>query len=308
MSGAAAGSSPQASLRDPAVLIPFVVVTMIWGSTWLVIRDQISSVPAGWSVCYRFAVAGVAMALLARARGLSLRLDGMGLLFAAALGLFQFAGNFNFVYRAEAWLTSGLVAVLFALLILPNSLLAWIALRQPLPRMVLVGGGVAVAGIGLLFLQEYRAAVVAPDKVLTGIVLALCALTCASVANVMQGSGIAHRVPMLPLLAWAMLLGSAMDGAFAWATAGPPVIDPRPAYLGGILYLALAGSVITFPLYFRLIQRVGAGRAAFSSVLVPVIAMLLSTLFEGYRWSPLSAAGAALALLGVGIAIRARAS
>jgi drug/metabolite transporter (DMT)-like permease len=297
-----------ASLTDPAVLLPFLIVTFIWGSTWLVIRDQISSVPASWSVAYRFGVAGIAMAVLAKVRGVPLAIGRSGIVFAALLGLAQFALNFNFVYRAEIWLTSGVVAVLFALLILPNSLFAWIAFRQPMARAVMLGGGIAIIGVALLFMHEYRDARADPAHVLGGMAFALCGMMSASISNVMQGAPIARRLPMLSVLAWAMMIGAAADAAFAWWLFGPPVLDPRPAYIGGVLYLALAGSVVTFPLYFRLIQQVGAGRAAFSSVLVPVIAMLLSTLFEGYDWSPLAASGALLAIAGVLVAIRARAS
>ncbi|WP_336962228.1 DMT family transporter [Sphingobium aquiterrae] len=307
--GAPAGvHRPAASLADPAILLPFLVVTFIWGSTWLVIRDQIGSVPASWSVAYRFAVAGIAMAALAMARGVPMAIGRNGMLFAAALGVAQFTLNFNFVYRAEAWLTSGVVAVLYALLILPNSLLGWAVFRQPVGRAVLLGGGIAIIGVALLFMHEYRAATAGPAQVLGGMAFALCGLMSASIANVMQGAQIARRLPMLSVLAWAMLIGAVVDAAFAWWQSGPPVFDPRPAYVGGILYLAIAGSVVTFPLYFRLIQRVGPSRAAFSGVLVPVIAMLLSTLFEGYRWSLLAVAGAALAIVGVLVAIRARAS
>ena len=64
--------------------------------------------------------------------------------------------------------------------------------------------------------------------------------------------------------------------------------------------------MVTFPLYFRLIQRLGAGRAAYTAVLIPVIAMLISTLVEGYRWTGLAAAGALLAVVGMVIALRAK--
>ena len=78
-------------------------------------------------------------------------------------------------------------------------------------------------------------------------------------------------------------------------------------YWLGIGWLGIAGSVVTFPLYFRLIQRVGAGRAAYTSVLIPLIAMLISTLVEGYRWTGLAFSGAVLAVAGMAIALRAKA-
>ncbi|MGC4250686.1 MAG: DMT family transporter [Sphingobium sp.] len=288
------------------VILPFILVTLIWSSTWIVIRDQLSAVPPSWSVCYRFLVAGIGMALFAMARRVPLRLPPEGIAFAALLGLAQFVLNFNFVYRAEHYLTSGVVATVYAMLLIPNSILAWIAFRQPVSRAFMAGSAIAIAGIALLLVKEYRAAAIAPDAVLLGVALSIAGLFSASAANIMQGMQIARRLPMVAVLAWAMLIGSAMDAAFAWITAGPPVMEWRVSYVTGILWLGIAGSVVTFPLYFQLIQRIGAARAAYSGVLIPVIAMLISTAVEGYRWTALSVAGAALAVLGMVIALRAK--
>lgn len=291
--------------RGPVVL-PFIIVTLIWGSTWIVIRGQLGSVPPSWSICYRFLLAGVAMLLLAKMRRVPLRMDAAGFVFAGLLGTAQFVMNFNFVYRAEHYLTSGVVAVIYAMLLIPNSLLAFLAFRQPVSRTFIAGSAVAMTGIGLMLIHEYRGAQVRPDMVLLGVLLSLAGLMSAAIANVMQGMQIARRLPMVAVLAWAMLIGATLDAAFAWITAGPPVFSTEPGYLFGIVWLALAGSVVTFPLYFRLIQRIGAGRAAYSSVLIPVIAMLISTVVEGYRWTLLPAAGALLAVTGMVIALRAK--
>jgi drug/metabolite transporter (DMT)-like permease len=103
-----------------------------------------------------------------------------------------------------------------------------------------------------------------------------------------------------------MLYGTIVDAALAWALSGPPVFPTSGAYWAGTAYLAIAGSVVTFPLYYTLIRQLGAGRAAYNGVAVIVIAMLISTVFEGYRWSPLAIAGAGLAMVGLVIALRAR--
>ena len=288
------------------VILPFLLVTLIWSSTWIVIRDQLGAVPPSWSVCYRFLLGAAGMALFATIRRVPLRLPPAGIAFAGALGVAQFVLNFNFVYRAEHYLTSGVVATVYALLLIPNSILAWIAFRQPVSRAFILGSLVAIAGIMLLLLREYRAAPVSAEAVLVGIALSIAGLVSASSANVMQGMQIARRLPMAAVLTWGMLIGSAVDAAYAWATVGPPVIEWRAGYLFGIVWLGIAGSVVTFPLYFQLIQRVGPGRAAYSSVLIPVIAMLISTVFEDYRWSTLSVAGAVLAVAGMVIALRAK--
>lgn len=288
------------------VLIPFAIVTLIWGSTWIVIRDQLGVVPPSWSVAYRFAVAGVAMLAVAALGGNSLRLDRRGLAFAALVGIPQFALNFNFVYRAEALIPSGLVAVVFALLLVPNAVFSRIWLGLRMGRQLMIGSAIAIAGVALLFVHEVQVSERGAHAVLLGVALVLAGVCSASVANVAQATDTARNHPMMTTLGWAMLIGAGADAAFAWATVGPPVVDWRPGYIAGILYLALPGSVVTFPLYFRLLRVIGPTKAAYSSVLVPVIAMALSTLFEGYRWSLLPAAGSALVLVGLVAALRAR--
>ncbi|MGP7794976.1 DMT family transporter [Sphingomonas sp. CLY1604] len=298
--------APAPQSTRAAILVPFALVTLIWGSTWLVIRDQLAVVPPSWSVTYRFLVAGLAMAVVAKVKGERVALDGRGWMFAGAIGLFQFCLNFNFVYRAEHHITSGLVAVVFALLLVPNALLARVLLGQRMGRQLVVGSGVAMAGIALLFLHEARVGPAGTAATLAGIGFTGVAILAASMANVLQATPTARRYPMMATLAVAMLIGAAIDGAVAWWLTGPPVVEMRAAYWAGILYLGLAGSALAFPLYYRVLRVIGPAKAAYSSVIVPVIAMLLSTLFEGYRWSPLAALGAALAGVGLVIALRAR--
>jgi drug/metabolite transporter (DMT)-like permease len=289
-----------------AILVPFAIVTLIWGSTWIVIRDQIGRVPPQWSVSYRFLLAGLAMAAWARWRGESFRFDARGLAIVAALAVCQFCLNFNLVYEAERFVTSGLVAVVFALLLVPNALLGRVFLGQRLGRQLLAGSAVAVAGVTLLFVNEARADPHGPGQSVTGIALTLAAILAASSANVLQASRAAQAYPIGATLAAAMLTGAAIDAAVAWAVAGPPVVEWRLGYWLGILYLALAASAVAFALYFRILRVIGPAKAAYSSVIVPVIAMALSTLFEGYRWSALAAAGAALAGAGLAVALTAR--
>jgi drug/metabolite transporter (DMT)-like permease len=294
----------QASFFEPRVLFPFLLITVIWGSTWLVIRDQLGTVPAGWSVTYRFVIAAAAMFALAAWRGDSLRIGREGHWLALAFGVPQFFLNFNFVYLAEHYVTSGLVAVVFALLLVPNSALGWLFLKQRVTARFLLGSTVAVAGVALLFLQELRHSDVPSGDILLGIGVTLLAVLSASVSNVMQASERLRHRPVAAMLAWGMLYGLLFDAAFAWFMHGPPVVETRIGYWLGLVYLGLFASALAFTIYFRILRLVGPARAAYSSLLVPVIAMTLSTLFEGYRWSLLAAAGGVLALIGLVIALR----
>ncbi|WP_137752697.1 DMT family transporter [Sphingopyxis sp. L1A2A] len=298
--------SAQPGLLTPRVLFPFLFVTLIWGSTWIVITGQLGVVPPSWSVAYRFFVGAAAMFAYAAWRRERLTLSGAGWGFAALLGLAQFALNFNFVYRAEQHITSGLVAVLFALLIVPNTLLGRAFLKTRVEGRFLLGAGIAIVGVGMMILHEYRAANVGAGEVLIGTVLTLCGVMSASASNVMQGSSIAREQSMAVMIAWAMLFGALGDALFAWMTVGPPTIEMTPGYLGGVFYLGVIASAVTFPLYFNIIRAVGPGQAAWSSVLIPIIAMGFSTLFEGYRWAPLSIGGGLVALIGLVIAVAKR--
>jgi drug/metabolite transporter (DMT)-like permease len=289
-----------------SVLIPFAIITLIWGSTWLVIKDQLHTVPPSWSVTYRFAVAGVTMLVWAAMRGERLGLDGRGMAFAIALGVTQFVLNYNLVYVSEQYITSGVVAVVYALLLVPNAILARIFLGQRMGRQLVIGSIVAIAGVALLFAHEAQLSEAGARQALIGIGIALAGLLFASIANVMQAARVAKAYPMATMLGWAMLLGAALDGVFSFATAGPPTIELRWGYVIGILYLGVVGSGVAFSLYFALIRTIGPTKAAYTGVANPVIAKLLSTLFEGYRWSWLAAGGAVLALAGLVIALKAR--
>lgn len=298
--------STETTRIDASIVVPFIIFTGVWGSTWIVIRDQIGTVPPQWSVAYRFVLAAVAMALVAKWKGQSLKLDRGGLIAALVIGVTQFSLNFNSVYMAERFITSGVVATVFALLLIPNSLLAWAFLGQKPNARFLWAGLVAVAGVALLFIHELRSSPLAGRDIAIGLAFTLAGLLGASAANVYQAGEEARRHPLLALLAWSMAIGAVIDICLAFAVAGPPVFEARLGYWAGVIYLALLGSVLCFALYFPVVRKIGPGKAAYSSVLVPVIAMSLSTVFEDYRWSPLAIAGAALSLGGMLLALARR--
>lgn len=299
-------SPSEARLLQPRILIPFIIVTLIWGSTWTVIRDQLGEVPPTWSVTYRFLIAAAAMFAYAVAKGWSLRIGARGHALAAAFGLPQFFLNFNFVYWAEQYVTSGLVAVVFTMLLIPNAVLGRLFLDQRIPKRFVVGSAVAMLGVAMLFLQEIRTTSLAAGAVLLGIGLTLAGVLSASISNVMQASANLRDRPIPSMIAWGMAYGVLANALVAFFVYGPPVIEYRVGYWAGLIYLGLFASALAFTFYFEIIRAIGPGRAAYSSLLVPIIAMALSTIFEGYRWSLLAAAGVAIALVGLFIALNAR--
>lgn len=295
---------PESVSRLRSVTIPFMIFTAIWGSTWIVIRSQLGVVPPQWSVTYRFVVASLAMAAIACWKGESLRIGRKGVLAAAFLGFTQFCLNFNAVYLAERHITSGVVATVFALLLIPASLMGWAFLGHKPSKRFAWSSLVAVSGIALLFVHEIREHPADSRQIAAGIGLTLVGMLGAAIANVVQARPEIRRYPLFALLAWSMAAGAVIDAIIALVMTGAPTFDARPSYWFGVLYLALFASVLTFSLYYPVVRKIGPAKAAYSSVLVPIIAMGFSTWFEDYQWTGLTVAGAFLALGGMAAAVR----
>nr|WP_298932089.1 DMT family transporter [uncultured Erythrobacter sp.] len=302
-------SAAQTPMLSWRVILPFILTGSIWGSTWFVITGQIDGVPAAWSVFYRFALATPALFLVAFLMKRRLILTRPEHKLAALVGIFQFSGNFLFVYHAELYVTSGIVAMMFGLLMVPNAIFGRVFLGEKVQSGFMIGSAVAIVGVLLLLVHEWRAnpnAGVVGGNVALGIGLAFLGILAASLANVIQANPTGRAVPMVSLLAWAMLYGTIFDLGFAFLTAGPPPVPSSGTYWAGIVYLALIGSVVTFPLHYNLVREIGAGRTAYNSILTISVAMAISTLFEDYRWTALTIGGMVLAVIGMVFALRSK--
>ena len=297
-------TAPRTFLRV-TIVGPFLLVALIWGSTWYVITGQIAQAPPAWTICWRFMLATPAMFAVAALLRNSLAIGRSGHGLALLLGLIQFCANLNFVYNAELHLTSGIVAVMFALMIVTNAALAWVILGERVTKRFWLSGVVAFSGMVLLLIHEAHFGLPRGD-VMTGALLTLAGIGAASIANVLQAAKVGRALPMASLLAWAMLYGTGFNALLALATEGLPVLPSSGEFWAGLAWLAIGGSVVTFYFYYGLIRKIGAGRAAYQNILVIIVAMLISTGLEGYRWSLLSVLGALLALAGTVMALRER--
>jgi drug/metabolite transporter (DMT)-like permease len=302
--------SPSAAAAPPApggsTLVLFLVPTFIWGTTWLVIKFQLGRVPPEVSVAWRFALASALLLGWCAIRGLPLRLGLAAHLGCAALGVLLFGVNYVLVYQAEARLTSGLVAVLFAFLVFWNLLGARVFFGAPAPRAVVAGAVLGVLGVALLFWPEVTS-VGADGRIAAGVGCAVGGTLIASAGNLISQRLFARGVPLVPGTGYAM--GYAALLLLGWCAVGgvPLAFDPRPPYVLSLLYLSAFGSIVAFVTYLTLVQRIGAGRAGYNAAAVPVVAMAVSTLFEGYRWTAAAAAGMALVVAGTVLVLRARA-
>ena len=286
--------------------IIYAIVVLIWGTTWYAIKFQLGVVAPEISLVYRFGLAAVFVFIYARATGSPLRLSWRDHRFVAVQGATLFCLNYWLTYLSTQFLTSGLVAVLFTSIIFFNLVNSRIIFGTPVERRVLVAAGAGVLGVALLFLPELQAAL-RDSSIAHGALLALGATYIASLGNMAAMRNTQGGLPVVTVNAYGMAYG-AMGLAVIAAIRGTPVaFDPHWPYVLSLTYLTLAGTSLAFGLYLALLKRIGAARAAYTSVLFPVVALIVSTLFEGYRWSLPAIAGLAVLVAGNALALgRAR--
>ena len=281
----------------------FITCSAIWGSTWLAIKYQLGSVAPELSVAYRFALASTALFIWCAATKRSLRFPWREHRYLAALGFTLMGINYIGIYWSERFVTSGLVAVLFSTLVFMNQAGMRIAFGTPLSLRTLIAATLGVGGVALLFLPELDHATHG-GATGYGVALALGSTLFACVGNLIAMRNHKAGIPIFPGTAWGMAYG-ALTAAIAAIVRGVPwTFDTGPAYLLSLAYLSVFGSVVAFGAYLTLLKRVGGGPAAFTSIATPVIALALSTLFEGYRWTWVAGLGVVLAVAGNWLALR----
>ena len=277
--------------------------TLIWASTWHVILYQLGEVPVLNSVAWRFALASALLFGLAAWRGEAWRLPLRHHPVLMLTGMVQYGLNYWAVYEAERHIPSGLVAVLFSLMVFGNALSgAWL-FGQAVTRRFAACAAVGVLGVALIFWPEVLAAGARPQAGL-GLATGLLAVACACVGNALTLVQTRRGVPLVPMLAWCMAYGAAGLLVAAGLSGVGWRLGQTPAWWLSLAYLAAIGTVLPFLLYFKLVQRDGPGRAALTGVLIPVIALIVSALLEGWQANALALAGMALCLGSVFVATR----
>lgn len=287
------------------VLVLYALTVLIWGSTWIAITFQLGVVPEAVSLVWRFLLASLCLFAYAliRRKPILLPLREHG--FIAIQGVGLFGVNYLLVYFATARVTSGLVAVVFSTIVFWNLINERVFFNTPFEARVLVAACLGLAGIAMIFVPEMQALDL-DGPVLQGVLLALGGTWLASLGNMAAVRNTGHGLPIVRLNAWAMLYGSIALAVVAALRGQPFSVEWTPAYLGSLAYLALFGSAAAFGCYLLLMHRIGSARAAYAAVLFPVVALLISTLFEGYQWSATSIAGAVLVLGGNALALTGR--
>lgn len=287
------------------VLVLYALTVLIWGSTWIAITYQLGVVPEAVSLVWRFLLASVCLFAYAviRRKPVLLPLREHG--FIALQGVGLFGVNYLLVYLATGRVTSGLVAVVFSTIVFWNLINERLFFRTLLEARVLFAAALGLVGIAMIFLPEMRTVSLEAGTV-QGMLFAVAGTWLASLGNMAAIRNMRRGLPIVRLNAWAMLYGSIALCAIAALRGQAFAVEWTPEYLGSLAYLALLGSAAAFGCYLLLIHRIGSARAAYAAVLFPVVALLLSTLYEGYSWSLEAGFGAILVLVGNAVALTGR--
>jgi drug/metabolite transporter (DMT)-like permease len=275
----------------------YVLAVAIWGSTWLAIKFQLGTVPPVVSVVWRFAIAAAITLLIAYARRSVLRFSLRQHVWIAVQGVPLFGLSYLCVYAGEQVITSGLMALIYSLVAIWTLLGSRLLFGSAISVIAIVAALLGISGLALVFWPEVVAVLEGRGNPL-GLELGLLGSLLSAAGGLAASHNDRNGIPVLPGMGWAMLYGAIASAGFAVLTGQSFTFDWSGGYLASLAYLALFGSVVAFAAYLTLQSRVGPYRASYSAVIIPVVALILSTLFEHLEWQANMIAGVILCLTG----------
>ncbi len=283
-------------------IILFIIPSIIWGSTWLAITFQLGKVDPIVSVAYRFYGAGLILFLYCLISSKPLKYSFKDHIFMALQGVCLFGVNYWMVYMAEQFITSGLVAVFFSLIIFCNIIFGRIILKNKLQTMVILGGILGFTGTVIIFWNDIMTFSLESNRS-WALVFCLISLVLASMGNIISALNQRNRLPVIQTNAFGMLYGALIISIIAIFLNTTWTFDKHFNYISSLIYLAFFGSVIAFSAYLQLLGNIGPEKSAYTIVIIPIIAMILSSIFEGYRWNPYAWYGMFFLLAGMILAL-----
>ena len=280
----------------------YLLTVIIWGSTWFAIRFQLGVVDPSVSLVYRFGLAAILLLLWCTIKGVRMRFTLSEHVAMAAQGACLFSTNYLLFYWCTGLITSGLVAIIFSSVIVMNIINSAIFLKKPVQGIVLLGALVGLSGITLVFWHEIVASRAQSDEaaanVMLGLGIGLVATFFASLGNILSSRNQSCGLPVLQTNGYGMAYGTLLMAIYALFVGVPLTFEWTSTYIGSLLYLSIFGSIIAFGAYLTLVGRIGADRAAYATVLFPLVALVISNVFEDFQWTPLALAGVLLVLIG----------
>ena len=284
-------------------LILFTIPSLIWGSTWLAIKFQLGVVDPLVSIIYRFLLASLLLLIYCRLTSLNLKFSMKEHSYMALLGILLFGINYWMVYLAEIHLPSGLVAIVFSSIIFLNIINGAIFLGSKIRLYVVYGAIIGMIGIFLIFKEELLYFSLSSENSFA-LVLAFIGAILASFGNITSAFVQKKKLPVIQTNAFAMFYGPFFMLLICLFMGKPFTFDLSFSYISSLLYLTIFGSIIAFSSYLTLLGNIGADKSAYVTLVIPLIALLLSTVFEDYHWNTFGIIGVLFIMLGNIIILR----
>ena len=275
----------------------YAITVLVWGSTWFAIEFQLGVVAPEVSIVYRYAGASLLLFAYSRIRGLRLAFAPRQHAWFFLLGLFLFSLNYVFAYRAQIYITSALTAIAFSAIVWMNIINARLFFGIRAGRRVLFGALLGIAGIFTLFAPQIGE-ITFSDATFFGLFLAVMGALVASFGNMVSQRAQRLQLPVIQSNAWGMFYGTLITAAIARSEGHVFTFDWSAGYLVSLLYLTVFGSIVAFGAYLTLLGRIGAHKAGYAMVMFPVVALILSALFEGLEIDATIIVGTVLVLVG----------
>lgn len=281
----------------------YASTVLIWGSTWIAITFQLGEVDPLVSVIYRMALASVILFIWCKLRGIPLALQLGNHRFLAAQGVCLFGINYWMIYWSETYLPSGIIAVLFSLIVFFNIINARIFLQRPTDLKTVIGGIIGLSGICMLFYPELTK-LDSSTGAIKGALFALVAVFTASLGNILATRNGNAGISVWTINAWGTFYGTVVLMIIALLTGATFAYDNSFEYTASLVYLSTFGTILAFGAYIKLLILIGPEKASYSGLLIPFVAIILSTIFEDYQWTGLAVIGFLLAAFGNYLAMR----
>jgi drug/metabolite transporter (DMT)-like permease len=275
----------------------FWICVLTWGTTWYAITFQVGHVEPEVGVALRFALAGAVVLAICAGNGMQLRFNIRDHALLALQGSFLYGVSYICVYHAERHVVSGLVAVGYSASPLVTGLGAHALFGLRVTARFLLGGVLGLAGVALMFWPEFGRASGSGDTAL-GVLFTVVAVLLSAVGSLAASRNRSRGLPFWPSLGYGMLYGAIVSAIVALLQGQSFALPAVASWWASLLYLALAGSVLTFACFLTLQERIGPGPTGSIGVMTPLLALVVSMVFEAFRPDLLTLTGAALAVGG----------
>ncbi len=272
----------------------YAIVLFGWSTSWLPLKGQIGSVDPEISILWRFIIALIICFIIAKLQKLNLKFPLKIHFKMALMGFFMFSTNFTLFYYASEHVASGLLAVVWSMTSIINIFMVAIITRSKPNYFQLLASAIGLFGITLIFIPELKVS----ELALESLIMCVIGTVSFSFGNLVSRSLQNANVPVMSANSFGILYGCFVLIIYALILDHPFRISFETTYLAGLLWLSVISTVLTFTCYLTLLGRIGPGRVGYATIVFPIFALIISTIFENYIWTPLAFVGVSLVIIG----------